>query len=84
MECFLSVTFFVFYCSSSLNFGVKLVMSSKGKLVTEKEVQDNCSQPRSIMDTVIITLMHLAMYSEKMELEVLFLFLFFLLLSVRW
>ena len=69
---------FFFLCSSSSNFGIKLVMSLKGKLVTAKEVLDAGPQPHSTMETIIITLMHLAMYSEKMELEVLVLFLFFL------
>ncbi|XP_010663180.1 serine/threonine-protein kinase ATM isoform X4 [Vitis vinifera] len=54
------------------NFGIKLVMSLKGKLVTAKEVLDAGPQPHSTMETIIITLMHLAMYSEKMELEAVF------------
>lgn len=55
-----------------LNFGVKLVVSSKEKLVTAKEVLDAGPHPQPITDTVIITLMHLALHSEKIELEVVF------------
>lgn len=56
---------------------MKLVMPSKGKLVTAKEFLDAGSHPRSTMETVIIMLMHIAMHSEKTELEVLCLFYFF-------
>lgn len=49
---------------------MKLVVSSKEKLVTAKEVLDAGPHPQPIMETVIITLMHLALHSEKIELEV--------------
>lgn len=51
------------------NFGVKLVMASKGKLVTAKEVLAAGVQPGPVMETAIITLAHLAFISEKVELE---------------
>ncbi|KAF5476799.1 hypothetical protein F2P56_003496 [Juglans regia] len=54
------------------NFGVALVLSSKEKLVTAQEVLAAGPQPRPLMETVIITLMHLALYSEKVELEAVF------------
>lgn len=50
--------------------GVALVFMSKEKLVTAREVLAAGPQPRPTMETVIITLMHLALYSEKVELEV--------------
>lgn len=59
------------YVFSSSNFGAKLVVSSKETVVTAKEVLDAGPQPRPTMETIIITLMHLAMFSEKIELEVL-------------
>lgn len=54
------------------NFGAKLVVSSKETVVTAKEVLDAGPQPRPTMETIIITLMHLAMFSEKIELEAVF------------
>ncbi|KAM7277000.1 hypothetical protein ACFE04_018866 [Oxalis oulophora] len=54
------------------NFGVALVVSSRGKLVTAREVLAAGSQPRPLMETVIVTLMHLALSSEKIELEAVF------------
>ncbi|XP_042498310.1 serine/threonine-protein kinase ATM isoform X2 [Macadamia integrifolia] len=54
------------------NFGVKLVMSSKEKLVMEKEVFTAGPQPSPLLETVIVTLAHLAFYSEKIELEAVF------------
>ncbi|CAI9106195.1 OLC1v1005280C2 [Oldenlandia corymbosa var. corymbosa] len=56
-------------CSS---FGVKLVMSSKGKIVTVKEVLTAGPQSRSLLETTIVTLMHLALESEHIELEAIF------------
>uniref|UniRef100_A0A2P2JCU5 Serine/threonine-protein kinase ATM n=1 Tax=Rhizophora mucronata TaxID=61149 RepID=A0A2P2JCU5_RHIMU len=53
-----------------LNFGVLLVLPSKGKLVTAKDVLAVGPQPRPILETVILTLMYLALHSEKIELEV--------------
>lgn len=54
-----------------------LVVSSKEKLVTASEVLARGPQPQPTMETVIITLMHLALQSEKIELEVYMLFLLF-------
>jgi len=53
-----------------LNFGVQLVVYSKGKVIHAKEVLGAGPQPQPIMETVVITLMHLALHSEKIELEV--------------
>lgn len=75
--CYLSVVnamtwlfylIFVCLCASS-NFGVKLV-SSKERHVTAAEVLKAGPCPPQKMETTIITLMHLALNSEKMELEV--------------
>ncbi|CAK9175176.1 unnamed protein product, partial [Ilex paraguariensis] len=54
------------------NFGAKLVVSSKKELVTAKEVLAAGPQPRPTMETIIITLMHIALHSEKIELEAVF------------
>lgn len=54
------------------NFGVRLVVSSKEKLVTAKEVLAAGPQPRHGMETVIVTLMHLALHGERIELEAVF------------
>lgn len=43
---------------------------SKGKVVNAKEVLAAGPQPQPIMETVLITLMHVALHSEKVELEV--------------
>ncbi|KAK6920707.1 Phosphatidylinositol 3-/4-kinase, catalytic domain [Dillenia turbinata] len=51
------------------NFGVKLIGCSKEKLVTVKEVQSAGTQPRPRMETIVITLAHLAYHSETIELE---------------
>ncbi|XP_061349623.1 serine/threonine-protein kinase ATM-like [Gastrolobium bilobum] len=55
-----------------LNFGVQLVVYSKGKVVNAKEVLAAGPQPQPIMETVVITLMHLALHSEKIELQAVF------------
>ncbi|XP_027942226.1 serine/threonine-protein kinase ATM [Vigna unguiculata] len=55
-----------------LNFGVQLVVYSKGKVIHAKEVLGAGPQPQPIMETVVITLMHLALHSEKIELEAVF------------
>lgn len=47
------------------------MLYSKEKLVAAKEVLVGGPQPRPKIETVIITLMHLALHSEKIELEVL-------------
>ncbi|XP_045816356.1 serine/threonine-protein kinase ATM isoform X4 [Trifolium pratense] len=54
------------------NFGVPLVVYSKGKTINAKEVLAAGPQPRPIMETVLITLMHVALHSEKVELEAVF------------
>ncbi|PON35174.1 Phosphatidylinositol 3-kinase, Vps34 type, partial [Parasponia andersonii] len=54
------------------NFGIALVFSSKGKVVTASEVLAAGPQPRPIMETVIITLMNLALHSEKTEWQAVF------------
>jgi hypothetical protein len=46
------------------------VVSSVEKLVSAREVLAAGPQPQPTMETVIITLMHIAFYSEKVELEV--------------
>jgi len=56
--------------SCSVNFGVQMVVYSKGKVIHAKEVLAAGPQPQPIMETVVITLMHLALHSEKIELEV--------------
>lgn len=60
----------IFGCFSSLNFGVQMVVYSKGKVINAMEVLAAGPQPQPIMETVVITLMHLALHSEKIELEV--------------
>lgn len=57
-------------CVVSSNFGVTLVVSSKGKIVTASEVLASGPQPCPTMETIIVTLMHLALYSEKIEQQV--------------
>ncbi|XP_019058626.1 PREDICTED: serine/threonine-protein kinase ATM isoform X2 [Tarenaya hassleriana] len=54
------------------NFGVVLVASSREKMVTARDVLAAGPQPSTKMETVIITLMHLAFHSEKIELEAIF------------
>ncbi|XP_058091812.1 serine/threonine-protein kinase ATM isoform X2 [Magnolia sinica] len=54
------------------NFGIKLVMASKEKLVTAREVLATDVQPRLTMETSIVTLAHIAFCSEKVELEAIF------------
>lgn len=49
-----------------------MVIPFKGKVVTAKEVLACGPQPTPKMETVIVTLMHLALHSEKIELEVIF------------
>lgn len=77
-------TFFLHFCHdiniddshwlflSSSNFGVAMVIPLKGKVVTAKDVLASGPQPTQKMETVIVTLMHLALHSEKIELEVIF------------
>lgn len=54
------------------NFGTKLVTCSREKLVMAKEVLAAGPQPRTILETTIVTLAHLALHSEKIELEAVF------------
>ncbi|XP_075505012.1 serine/threonine-protein kinase ATM isoform X5 [Primulina tabacum] len=54
------------------NFGRKLVTSSGEKIVRAQEVLSAGPQPRPIMETIVITLMHLVLHSEKIELEAVF------------
>ncbi|XP_055826815.1 serine/threonine-protein kinase ATM isoform X2 [Solanum dulcamara] len=54
------------------NFGTKLVTCSGEKLVMAKEVLAAGPQPRTILETTIVTLAHLALHSEKIELEAVF------------
>ncbi|XP_019197259.1 PREDICTED: serine/threonine-protein kinase ATM isoform X3 [Ipomoea nil] len=51
------------------NFGVKLVICSRERLVTANDVLAAGPQPHQILETTIITLMHLVLQSEKIELE---------------
>jgi len=46
------------------------VVYSKVKTINAKEVLAAGPQPQPIMETVLITLMHVALHSEKVELEV--------------
>ena len=46
------------------------MVSSKEKLVIARDVLAAGPQPQPTLETVIITLMHIAFYSEKVELEV--------------
>lgn len=54
------------------NFGTKLVTCSREKLVTEKEVLAAGPQPYTMLETTVVTLAHLALHSEKIELEAVF------------
>lgn len=54
------------------NFSVKLVVLFKDKLVKANEVLAAGHQPQPVMETIIVTLGHVALHSEKIELEVIF------------
>ncbi|CAI9281806.1 unnamed protein product [Lactuca saligna] len=55
------------------NFSVKiLVVLFKDKFVKANEVLAAGHQPRPIMETITVTLVHLALHSEKIELEAVF------------
>ncbi|KAL1153771.1 hypothetical protein V6Z11_A09G199000 [Gossypium hirsutum] len=54
------------------NFGIELIFYSKEKLVTAREVLAAGPQPRQKVETVIVTLMQLALHSENIELEAVF------------
>ncbi|KAL0318431.1 UNVERIFIED_CONTAM: Serine/threonine-protein kinase ATM, partial [Sesamum angustifolium] len=51
---------------------MKLVVSSREKVVSAEEVLAAGPQPSPIMETAIITLMHLVLHSEKIELQAVF------------
>ncbi|MED6127526.1 hypothetical protein PIB30_088840 [Stylosanthes scabra] len=55
-----------------LNFGVHLIVYSKAKIVTANEVLAAGPQPHPLMETALVTLMHLALHSDKIELEAVF------------
>ncbi|KAK7317181.1 hypothetical protein RJT34_01188 [Clitoria ternatea] len=55
-----------------LNFGVQMVFYSKGKVIDANEVLAAGPQPQPMMETTLVTLMHLALHSEKIELEAVF------------
>ncbi|KAL8141962.1 hypothetical protein V2J09_014994 [Rumex salicifolius] len=54
------------------NFGIKLVVPSRDNVVTAAEVLAAGGQHSPNVETVIITLMHLAFYSEVIEFEAVF------------
>ncbi|CAI0398621.1 unnamed protein product, partial [Linum tenue] len=54
------------------NFGVVIVLPLKGKLVKAKQVMSTGPQSLPALETVIITLMHLALHSEKVESKAVF------------
>lgn len=65
----LEIDFVSFACISS-SFGFPLVSCLLGRVITEKEVLRAGSQTRSKMETVIATLVQVALHSEKVELQV--------------
>ncbi|KAL7154394.1 hypothetical protein ABFS83_04G230500 [Erythranthe nasuta] len=54
------------------NFGVKLVVSSRKTVIRAEEVLAAGPQPSPVMETTIVTLMHLVRHSEKIELQAVF------------
>ncbi|XP_038683516.1 serine/threonine-protein kinase ATM isoform X2 [Tripterygium wilfordii] len=54
------------------NFGVVLVTDCKGNLVSAKEVIAAGPQSQPMIETVIITLMHIALHSEESEFQAVF------------
>lgn len=54
------------------NFDVPLVFYLKGKIVPARDVLAAGPQPRPMMETIILTLCHLALHSEKIELQAVF------------
>ncbi|KAG7021451.1 Serine/threonine-protein kinase ATM [Cucurbita argyrosperma subsp. argyrosperma] len=66
-ELFQDIWFFI--PKSSSGFGVSLVLCSKEEVVTARVVQDAGVQPRPTMETIIVTLAHLALHSDAIELE---------------
>ena len=55
---------------SRSNFSVKLVVLFKDKVVKANEVLAAGHQPRPIMETITLTLVHLALHGEQIKLEV--------------
>ncbi|XP_073048620.1 serine/threonine-protein kinase ATM isoform X40 [Primulina eburnea] len=70
--CALLSNFMFCSYSTSSNFGRKLVTSSGEKTVRAQEVLSVGPQPRPIMETIVVTLMHLVLHSERIELEAVF------------
>ncbi|XP_075512267.1 serine/threonine-protein kinase ATM-like isoform X4 [Primulina tabacum] len=54
------------------NFGRKLVTSSGEKIVRAHEVLSAGPQPRPIMETIVVTLMHLVLHGEKNRVRAVF------------
>ncbi|KAK9108083.1 hypothetical protein Syun_024094 [Stephania yunnanensis] len=54
------------------NFGVTLVMQSREKIVTASEVLAIDPPAPQVMETIIVTLGHVAFHSEKKEVEAIF------------
>lgn len=55
-------------CSS--NFGAQLVTCSRQNLRTAQDVLAAGLPPITTMETIVVTLIHIALYSDKIELEV--------------
>ncbi|EPS67915.1 hypothetical protein M569_06858, partial [Genlisea aurea] len=55
-----------------LNLGVKLVFASKENIVKAEEILAVGPQSSPVLETAIITLMHLVLHSEKIELQAIF------------
>lgn len=64
-----SYLLFLFVWFSS-NFGVEMVRFSNEKIIKAKEVIVVGSQPQTYIETALITLGHLALFSEDVEVEV--------------
>ncbi|XP_078174265.1 serine/Threonine-kinase ATM-like protein isoform X2 [Carex rostrata] len=56
----------------SSNFGVEMVRFSNEKIIKAKEVIVAGSQPQTYIETALITLGHLALFSEDVEVECVF------------
>ena len=55
---------------ASSNFGFDMVRTSNEKLIKAKDVLSCGSPSILVMETALITLAHLALYSEEIEIEV--------------
>lgn len=60
---------FLFLIISS-SFGVDMVRFSKEKLVKSREILAAGPQSATVLETALVTLAHLALYSEAVEVEV--------------